>query len=115
MRSRAVGIRAVGKRRAYFSAPAPRPPRINPNPLSGTMTAIATDTPPIAPETAERVLDRLLAQLRDKLPEGYDLDDGGQAVRLHPGLPDRVPVRTVNGGRQWLPAPLAPNPPPPAE
>lgn len=79
------------------------------------MTTIATDTPPVAPEDAELVLDRLLAQLRDKLPEGYDLDDEGQVVRRDPGLPDRVSVRTVNGGRQWLPAPLAPNPPPPAE
>ena len=34
------------------------------------MTAIATETPLPGPETAERILERLVEQLREKLPEG---------------------------------------------
>ena len=74
------------------------------------MTAIATETSLPGPETAERILERLVEQLREKLPEGYDLDDECQVVRLDPDLPDRVAVRTVTGGWEWLPAPLSGRP-----
>ncbi len=77
----------------------------------------SNEPPPIDSQTAERVLEQLLRQFREKLPEGYHLDEKGRVVRLDPDLPNPVGIRSVAGNRQWIPAPLInrrPNPPIPA-
>ena len=70
------------------------------------MKTMANEPSPIDSQTAERVLEELLRQFRDKLPEGYRLDERGRVVRLDPDLPNRVRIRSAAGNPQWIPAPL---------